>query len=223
MCYRIIVLFSLLSILLGSCSTGYEPTQPIKVPKKWHHTDQRFTAKKDSTMCFAWWKQFNDPVFQHLITQGLASNNDIQIALAHIEAAKGELKRVELNWIPGASTALGYSSFPYLGYPGVLAAVIPSYTINLISQYYEQKRAQYELAMTKNMRDSVKLAVIAQISANYFSYLAQRNKLALLQHIESDEKEAIAIYQSAYHGGLLNNIDVEKLKSKLDKKRIIKR
>lgn len=204
-------------MLMVSCSsTNYTPKQPIQVPQHWHHKDPHFVTKKQNTACFAWWKQFNDPVFDALIAQSLSSNNELQVAMANIEAAQGELKRVELNWIPSAGTMLGYSSFPYLGYPGVLAAVVPTYTINLISQYYEQKRAKYELSATESVRDSVKLAVIAEVSANYFSYLAQRDKLSLLTQIEADEEKRIAIYQAAFHDGLFNDIDVEKLKSKLD-------
>lgn len=190
--------------------------KPIHIPKKWHHHDKQFVAKNKNMRCFSWWKQFDDPMLQSLIEQGLISNNELQMALANIDAAQGELKRVELNWIPGAGSMLGYSSFPYLGYPGVIAALLPSYTINLVEQFYSQKRAKYELAITKNLHQSVRLAVIAAISANYFSYLSQRESLSLLSEIESDQRKIISIYQSAFEKGLFNDIDLEKLKSVLE-------
>ncbi len=202
---------------LFACSfTDDKSKKPIHIPKKWHHSDKGFVAKKESMRCFSWWKQFDDPVLQSLIEQGLKANNELQIALANIEAAQGELKRVELNWLPGAGSMLGYSSFPYLGYPGVIAVLLPAYTINLVEQFFDQKRAKYELSITKNLHQSIRLAVIAEISANYFSYLSLRESLSLLSQMESDQHALIAIYQSAFEKGLFNDIDVEKLKTILE-------
>ncbi len=205
-------------MVLVSCSlnTGYTPKQAIQVPTKWQTKDHRFVAKNINTTCYVWWKALHDPVLEQLINQGLEHNNDIQIAIANIEAARGELKRIKLNWIPGVGSNLGYSSFPYLGYPGVLALIVPSYTLNIFSQFYEQKRAQYRLAVTENMKDSIKLAVIAEIAANYFSYLAQVERLYLLSEVKQGVAKEIAIYQSAYHGGLSSDIELAKLKSHLD-------
>lgn len=205
-------------MVLVSCSlnTGYTPKRPIQAPSTWHTKDDRFVAKNINTTCYAWWKSLHDPILEQLINEGLAHNNDIQIAIANIEAARGELKRIKLNWIPGVGSNLGYSSFPYLGYPGVLALLVPTYTMNIFSQFYEQKRAQYRLAVTENIKDSIKLAVIAEIAANYFSYLAQVEQLHLLSQIKLALVKEISIYQSAYHGGLSSDIDVAKLKSHLD-------
>src|SRR5207247_778675 len=69
---------------------------------------------------------------------------------------------------------------------------------------------------TKNIRDTVKLAVIAQISGNYLSYLAHVERLKLLLQIEHDMSNTIGIYQSAYQGGLSSDIDLAKMKSDLD-------
>ena len=49
----------------------------------------------------AWWEQFNDPQLNHLIKQGLQVNNSVQKAFAHLEIAQGQLRAVNLSWIPG--------------------------------------------------------------------------------------------------------------------------
>lgn len=194
----------------------YSLQRPVNIPKVWNSKDSHYTNKKVRLACMPWWHQYHDPTLNRLIALGLRYNNDINIAMANIEAAQGELKRIELNWIPNIGSLLGYSSFPNLGYPGVIIAAVPTYTINIFRQIKEQQRAHYELKITQAMRDSVKLAVIAQISSSYFSYLAQTEQLHLLEIIDDDLTKAVTIYQSTVHTGLTSDIRVAQTKSELD-------
>jgi outer membrane protein TolC len=207
----------ILSPILTSCTFDpkYVPKPQATLPLKWHADNQQLDTTHADTVCLPWWRQFNDPVLNDLIAKGLAHNNDIHIAVANIEAAQGELKRVQWNWAPNLDSLLGYTSFPYLGYPGVIAVLLPTYTMNIFKQIKEQKRAKYELKITQNMRDTIKLAVIAQISGSYFSYQAEVERLKLLQTVERDINQTLNIYQAMYKNGLSSDIPVEQAKSKL--------
>ena len=206
------------SLFLTSCTFDpkYVPTPPTDIPAEWDAKDSHLQTNHTNTACIPWWRQFKDPVLNELIKKGLAENNDIHMAVANIEAAQGELKRVQWDWAPNLSSLLGYSSFPYLGYPGVIAVLFPTYTMNIFKQIKEQKRAKYELEITQNMRDTVKLAVIAQISGSYFSYQAQTERLKLLQTIEADLRKKMNIAKATYHNGLSSDIVLVRAKSKLD-------
>ncbi|MDF1677437.1 MAG: TolC family protein [Legionellaceae bacterium] len=211
-------LMVMMGVSLVSCTFDpkYVPTPSAEVPAKWHAKDTQLRTSHTNLACIPWWQQFKDPALTGLIKKGLAENNDIHIAVANIEAAQGELKRVQWDWAPNLSSLLGYSSFPYLGYPGVIAALLPTYTINIFRQIKEQKRAKYELEITQNMRDTVRLAVIAQIAGSYFSYQAQTERLQLLQAIERDLRKKIRIATATYHNGLSTDIGLSHAKSKLD-------
>jgi outer membrane protein, multidrug efflux system len=65
------------------------------------------------------------------------------------------------------------------------------------------------------MKDTVKLAVIAQISGSYFSYQAQTERLRILQTVARDLTEKLTISRQMYQDGLASNILVERAKSKL--------
>ncbi|MCH9756520.1 MAG: TolC family protein [Gammaproteobacteria bacterium] len=205
------------SLVIASCTFDpkYVPTPPTDIPSEWHAKDSQLKTKNTNIACIPWWRQFKDPVLNELIKKGLAENNDIHMAVANIEAAQGELKRVQWDWAPNLSSLLGYSSFPYLGYPGVIAVLLPTYTMNIFKQIKEQKRAKYELEITQNMRDTVKLAVIAQISGSYFSYQAQTERLQLLQAVESDLRKKMNISKATYQNGLSSDIVLVRAKSKL--------
>ena len=203
--------------LLISCTVDpkYVPKPRVEVPAKWHSKNNRLDIVHRHMACIPWWRQFKDPILNDLIEAGLAYNNDIQMAVAHIEAAQGELKRVQWDWAPHLDSLLGYVSFPYLGYPGVIAVLLPTYTINIFKQIKAQKEATYALKITQNMRDTVKLTVIAQISGSYFSYQAQSEQLALLKVIEHDLNEKYQIYQAMYQNGIASDIEVARARSKL--------
>jgi len=189
----------------------------VEIPKKWSTQDPFVTRPVTDARCLAWWRQYHDPDLNKLVRQGLKNNNDIRIAMANIESAQGELKRVELNWIPSINSNLGFSSFPYLGYPGVLATIsIPLYMINIFNQIKSQQRAYYDLKVTKAMRNGVKLTVIAAITSSYYSHLAQKERLELLEAIEQELAETLHIYKETYAQGLTTNIDVDRIKAELD-------
>lgn len=189
---------------------------PVEISKKWSTKDPYITRPVTDARRFAWWRQYHDPTLNKLIAEGLKNNNDIQIAMANVEAAEGELKRVELNWLPTLTANLGYSSFPYLGYPGVLAVMaLPIYTINIFKQIKSQQYSYYGLKVTKSMRDGVKLTVIADISAAYFSHLAQTERLDLLKRVEGDLSQSLRINQEMYKHGIASNIEVDTARARL--------
>lgn len=206
------------SLLLTSCffDPKHIPKEPLKTPTQWDAKNKYLNTARCDTNCIAWWEQFKDPVLNALIAEGLERNNDIHVAVSNIEAAQGELKRVKWNWAPNLDSLLGYTSFPYLGYPGVITVMLPNYTINLLKQVREQEKANYELTITENMRDTVRLTVIAQIAGGYFAYLGQIEQLGLLENVEQDLQKTVNIHEATFHNGLTSEIVLAEAKSKLD-------
>ncbi|WP_242605343.1 TolC family protein [Fluoribacter gormanii] len=201
----------ILGFMLNSC-TQHTP-KPLLIANQWTVKDSKFINSDENLPCFPWWKQFKDPNLNSLIDKGLVNNNDVKVAMAHIEAAQGELKRVQLNWIPEVTGNAGYSSFPYLGFPGVLLTAVPAYTINIFKQIKEQQKAKYELKATKAMYYGVRLAVINQIASNYFNYQSQMEQLSLLRSLANDLSQLITITQAMYQGGLFARTQLELAKT----------
>ena len=130
-----------LSIFLGSCSlSGYTPDDvTVEVPKTWHASDDRYTNTQEDLVNLPWWQQFDDPTLNELVDKALLYNNDIQMAMANVEAAEGELKRVKLHWIPEVDAIGGYSSWPDSGFPGVVVAVVPRFSLIFLNKLKNKK------------------------------------------------------------------------------------
>jgi|LauGreDrversion4_2_1035121.scaffolds.fasta_scaffold27296_5 multidrug efflux system outer membrane protein len=204
-------------ILLGCAynNTYQKPDVPVK--NQWSVPDRNIESGNESNLPYiAWWQGFNDSLLNQLIESGLANNNSLNMSRGHIEAAEGELKKVQFQWIPDVSVLLGYSNNPATGFPGLLALIAPNYTMNVFSQIKQQKKAKYELAEAKAEDDAIKLTVISQITASYFTYLAEIERRALLQHLENDITHQADIAAKVYRGGLSADINVEELRSQVN-------
>lgn len=200
-------------ILLG-CSSYQQPNVPVT--NRWSVSDRNLNFGNESLPYLAWWQGFNDPLLNQLIESGITNNNTINMSRAHIEAAEGELKKIHFQWVPDIDVLLGYSNNPATGFPGLLALLAPNYTLNIFSQIKQQKRAEYELAAAKAEDDAVKLTIISQLAASYFTYQAEVEHKELLRILAEDINHLADIATKVYRGGLSSAISVEELQSQVN-------
>ena len=215
---RLVNWLALMACLLVGCAYNQRYHKPnVPVTNRWSVTD-RYISQTDekNTPYIAWWLGFNDPAFNHLINEALLNNNSLKKSQGYIEAAQGELKKIHYQWIPDLDMMMGYSRNPATGFPGFLAVMIPSYTMNIFQQIKEQKQANYALAQVKPEDDAVKLTVISQMSASYFTYLAEEEHKQLLQVLATDLTHLASIGEKVYKGGLSSNIDPQELYSQVN-------
>ncbi len=206
----------IISIFVTACSYNSGYAVPKATVQNW--TVPAYTSDQiESRLPYLqWWNGFNDPMLNQLIESGLAKNNTLNMSRGHVEAAEGELKKVQLQWIPDISALIGYSNNPMTGFPGLLAVLAPSFTMNFFKQAKEQKRAEYELQVVKAEDDAVKLDVITQITAAYFTYVAEVEHKQLLQTLVDDISAIADITEKTYKGGLSTNINVSEMRSQVN-------
>lgn len=197
------ILVWILPVVIGACSYNSSYQKPaVPVSAKWSVPLNNLAATESNLPYLAWWQGFNDPTLNQLIESGLVANNGLNMSRGHVEAAEGELKKVQFQWVPDLNFVLGYSNNPATGFPGLVALFAPNYTMNVFSQLKQQKRAEYELAAAKAEDDAVKLDVITQISASYFTYLAEVERKQLLQVLADDITHLAGISVKVYQQGL---------------------
>lgn len=208
-------LFVLLPLALGSlygCSWLHEADLPqVSTPKQFN--SQESSINIESLPYLAWWKQFNDDSLNTLIESGLKNNLDINIALSNLEQSRGQLKQVQLSWIPFVNLYAGYSSNPVLGDIGTFYGIWPQYTINIMGLIQNQKRAKYNLQMREAMVDGVRLTIIGQIASSYFSLIAETRQLELLSQLNIDLQQILDLGYKEVKIGLRDNIELDSIKS----------
>jgi outer membrane protein TolC len=199
--------------ILSACSFS-GMSAPNITAQNW--TVQSNPSDIESNMPFLyWWKGYDDEMLNSLVESALANNNKLNMSRGHIAAAQGELKKVQFQWIPDITAVVGYSNNPATGFPGLLAVLAPNFTLNIFKQFKEQKRAKYELAAAKAEDDAIRLEVIKQITAAYFTYLAEVEHKQLLDNLANDISQIEVISQKIYKGGLNNNITLSEMNSQV--------
>lgn len=219
--------------ILSSCGLmgpSYQKPQ-VTTPTNWSSTDNLTQLESANLGQIAWWKKFNDPMLNQLISQALAQNNNLQIAIGNVLQAKAALSQVNMNWVPtvpiGAAGFAGQvfnSSFtnnsgnPGLNYnsnnqsfDGYGAGFIPSYSLNIFNQIKQTEIAKLNLEMQKQSVNALKLAVISQVSASYFNLLGLHQQLLIQQQLLADAEELRKYTQLKYQHGSINSDGVDAL------------
>ena len=187
------------TLLTSSCSffsPKYERPK-IKTPALWNNQDKNIEITKDWNLTkLAWWRGFDDPVLNNLITTALKDNNKLQVSIGNILQANSEIHKANYGWLPTASVGGGgfiaqtfdtssSASIPALKAPnsitagGALVGILPSYTVNIIRQFKLGEIARLSKKMQINLKNTTRLSIIGQVSAAYFSLITAEEQLRL--------------------------------------------
>ncbi len=202
-------------------------TKPnMDIPATWNSKTTSMGPISESLPYLAWWQKFNDQDLNNYIESGLKNNMSISVAKANLEAAQGQLLSAKLNWVPFLSVFGGdisgnsQNSITPIGNLGTIAnsgafyAILPAYTLNVFTNYTLQKQANYNVEAAENAQLSVRLAVIGQVSAAYFSFLAQEQMLDQYKKLNTTLEELVSVTAAMDKRGLVNNLSVQELSSK---------
>lgn len=206
------IIFSILLMLgLLSCNKKVEH-QSNALPQQFPSSTKKYKPIANLPEV-PWWKQFNDKELNQLIELGLNQNNDIHIAMANLQQAQGVLQQVKLSWIPVVKLYAGYSTNPALGSPAGFYGIWPYYLMNIMQQFSQQKQAHYYVDYYQAAVSGVRLVLIGQITASYFTLMAQLEQIRLLQQLDNDLKTLVTLSKQDIHIGLANELDLAQLQA----------
>ncbi|MFN7093933.1 MAG: efflux transporter outer membrane subunit [Burkholderiales bacterium] len=242
-CTQIFLLLGLPCILANCALLGPKYVKPkVEAPKTWSSAPAGELVHESGTNLseISWWTRFNDPSLNNLIEEGLANNNNIQIAIGNITAAQGILQRVKMSWLPtislGGSAGIGQifnfdpginnsaisSSIPpgsmanTSGYNFYAGGLVPSYSLNVFQQLKQGEVAKANLASANYTKDATRLAVISQIAGSYFTLLALEEQLAEQKQVIADLTELVKLTKILYQDGFASLTDIQQYQQHLE-------
>ena len=91
-----------LSCLLVACATGdpYAPPETA-LPAMW--SDPGHAETHDKKINAAWWKKFNDPLLNKLVTRMQENNLDLKLAAARVQEARALRQSASSDFFPHIS------------------------------------------------------------------------------------------------------------------------
>ncbi|QLE78457.1 TolC family protein [Francisella sp. Scap27] len=224
------------TLLISSCSFFNPEYQKPKIetPKLWNSQNTSTEQTKNWDLPeMAWWRQFNDPVLNRLITTALKDNNKLQVSIGNILQANAEINKANYGWLPTASVGGGgfvaqafdinsSTSIPGLSIPnsqtagGGLVGIIPSYTINIARQFKLGEISRLSKKMQVNLKNTTRLSIISQVSAAYFSFITSKEQLRL-QKIMVAQLQKMYRYSKAQEAlGASSPVLTEAIKQQLE-------
>jgi NodT family efflux transporter outer membrane factor (OMF) lipoprotein len=217
---RIFVSTTLLTVLLGACSS--QPTtekarlEPIA---QWTHAaggDQHTVSMQD------WWQGFADPVLDALITEALSANQDVRMALARVQEAQAQVTISESHLYPNldmtASGGQERSMSRVFGVPGadgmkllmptgnaVSGGMAASWEIDLFGgRHHEAEALAAQSAGINAELHNVKLALVAQLMSHYHELRGLQQRIAVQQQLLDLHQQRLNTLQQFYQQGLVN-------------------
>lgn len=216
-----------LTALLAGCLVGPNYQRPqLTVPESFRHQagDTRQSANTE------WWKQFEDPVLDGLITEALANNWSVKIAAANVEQAAAVLSQVRAPLLPqvNAGGAAARQRVTELG-----ATPVPPSVSNPQTAYQVTAGASWELDLwgrlrrlseasradllaSEEARRGVVLSLVAAVANGYVQLRAADDQLAIVQRSLDDYAESVRLLELKFRHGLVSQMNVEQARTQYE-------
>jgi multidrug efflux system outer membrane protein len=213
---------ALLALLASGCMIGPDYLRPqVETPPAWRLDAQTANELANS----AWWKQFDDPVLDDLVSTALHNNHDLLIATARIEEFAGRygIVRAELfpqvgaayeasrqrSTLPGASDASTYNSYQ--------AAIGASWEIDIWGRIRRQSEAaRAQLLGSEDARRAVILSLVGRVAGAYINLRDLDRQLEIAKATALSRGESYDVFQERYMGGVISTLELSQNKSQYD-------
>ena len=214
----------LVAVIADACTVGPDYVRPnVQTPPAWR-IDYPQAADLANTR---WWEQFGDPVLTDLIDAALASNTDLAIAAARVDAFVGRLDTTRAQFYPqvnfstdasrNRTTRVGTSPLPagadpyYSLYQGALGA---SWQIDLFGRVRRQSESAQALVYASEQgRRGVVLSVVTSVAATYIGLRALDRQLEISQQTARNYAETQRLFDLQHKGGVVSQLELAQVQS----------
>lgn len=214
---------ALFALSLAACAAGPNYKTPDTAPAVLRNADPAaFVAANPEA---AWWRQFEDPVLDQVVTRALSSNLDLRIALARVAEARALFTDQRLDQLPRVGVA-GGSVQSRQQQPGSGEARVESETYQLgfdaaweidlfgrVRRGVEAAGAEADAARA-DLRD-VQVTVAAEVARNYFELRGAQARLDVARRNLETQRDTVRITQARFDVGGADPIDILSAKARL--------
>ncbi len=213
--------------LLAACSGSVGPqSSGIPTPSFWNRLtgpapkadlNAPLAPGPEADVDHTWWKRFNDPTLDALITEALANNKTLQIAKARVEEARAGRGAAqsrlfpEIRGVAGAQRGnQGYAtSNQVVGIGG--ADVEASWELDLFGR--NRARAAEAAALLESSeagRQAVRIGLLAEVARNYFDMRNYERQIVLTRQNLETQKKTLELVKAQMQGALASDFDVQR-------------
>jgi multidrug efflux system outer membrane protein len=222
--FRIIVLSAVIATVMTGCAVGpnYQRPQATTIPSAYAGVSEEWKIATPQAHLPKgnWWKIFGDAELDRLESEAAKANQDLKAAVARFDQARAQADVARSGLFPHVGVSalpagqLDSENRPVGGKPGETYATytVPfdlSYEVDLWGRV--RRTVESATAQTQASADDVesaRLAIQAEIVADYISIRAlDADKALLLSSIDA-YKKSLALVRNRRAGGMVSDLDV---------------
>ena len=172
-----------------------------------------------------WWRNFNDPTLDSLISVACNSNYSVLTAMENIKKARAAWRVTQSNLMPQFDLGLGWQRAKTSGniastmyneaWEGQFnTAVSMQWQADVFGTIYMRSKAQKKLFMaTEEEYNAVMVSLIANVATTYFSLRQSLAEMWVLRENVASQLEILNITIARYDSGLASKLDVSQARS----------
>lgn len=214
---------------LGACSLQPKYIQPAPaVPTNWRVADPALLASETDLASLGYRSIFRDPKLQALIGRALASNQDLKIALANVQAARGlyRVQRAALLPIIDASAAASVrDSGTGTSTTTISRGTVESYSIDVGASAFEldlfgRVRSLSDAALnsyfaTESAARATRLTLVADTADAYYTLATDRSLLSIARETVTSANRSVTLTRARLQGGIAPRTDLRQAETVL--------
>lgn len=191
------------------------------LPQEWEEDAQIF--QQVLPVDDQWWKAFQDPVLDSLISVAVKQNYSILTAIDRINMAKANLRMERGNFFPTIGLNAGWTRQQSSGNTSELpqstqhyydASLNMSWELDLFGSIRNRVKAQKEnFAASKEEYTGTMVSLCAQVASAYINLRELQQELAVIQKNCTSQEAVLKITEVRYNTGLVSKLDVAQAKS----------
>lgn len=216
------------TVFLAGCAVGPDYARPTStLPEQ--HKKATATAQAVAPVNAEWWTLFNDATLNQLVQQTLAANQDLQAAIARIEASEAVAREAGAELYPSIGLAANGSRNRISGetfsgkntgsatYNNRRAALSLSYEVDLWGRIRRSNEAARAEALASRFgRDSIQLTLIGQLVNEYLSLRSNEAQLEVTRQTLESRQESLKIVQARLDAGSASGLELAQAESQLN-------
>lgn len=192
------------------------------LPARWSYTAE-FTQTMPTDD--GWWKTFNDPLLDSLVSKGIERNYDVLTACHRMEIARQTLKQASSQYYPAltfnggwtksrSSGAMTTSSTPASTISYFSLGIDMSWEIDLFGKITAQAHDKKALWQASRAQYVGTMVSISGSIASYYIGLRiyQAEQRVAMEHLES-QKKVVEITEARHEAGLVSMLDVSQART----------
>ena len=170
-----------------------------------------------------WWKAFDDPMLDSLITTASTKNFSVLSAIDRMDMAKTNWRIERGSFFPSVSLNGGWarqqssgnvSEVPQSITGAYSASLNASWELDIFGNIRQRVKAQREnFAASKEEYTSVMISLCAQIASAYIGLRELQQELNVVTHNCNTQAAVLEITRVRYKTGLVSKLDVSQAKS----------